>query len=98
MSFDQNALDSLKIERTAEPVSTGSSNVYKWLIGAVLVLALVAGAFALLRDNAIEVETASAVAAGGGGSGVLTRRVSPETILFFWNLQRRSAAALQRLP
>jgi multidrug efflux pump subunit AcrA (membrane-fusion protein) len=70
MSFDQNALDSLKIERTADPVSTGSSSVYKWIIGAVLLLAVVAGAFALLRDNAIEVETANAVAVGGsGGSG-----------------------------
>jgi RND family efflux transporter MFP subunit len=70
MSFDQNALDSLKIERTAEPVNTGSSSVYKWIIGAVLLLAVVAGAFALLRDNAIEVETANAVAVGGsGGAG-----------------------------
>jgi len=69
MSFDQNALDSLKIERTAEPVSTGSSSVYRWLIGAVLVLAAIAGAWALLRDNAIEVETTSAVATGGGGGG-----------------------------
>lgn len=69
MSFDQNALDSLKIERTAEPANTGSSSIYKWLIGAVLALAVIAGAWALLRDNAIEVETASAVAVGGGGGG-----------------------------
>lgn len=67
MSFDQNALDSLKIERTAEPPS--STGTYKWLIVAVLVLAAIAGAYALLRDNAIEVETASAVATGGGGGG-----------------------------
>ncbi len=72
MSFDQNALDSLKIERAAEPES--SSNVYRWLIGAVLLLAVVAGAFALLRDNAIEVATATAVPVSngsGGGSAVL---------------------------
>jgi RND family efflux transporter MFP subunit len=75
MSFDQNALDSLKIERTAEPVGSGSSGVYKWLIGAVLLLAAIAGAYALLRDDAVEVETASAVAIGGssgnGGAAVL---------------------------
>jgi RND family efflux transporter MFP subunit len=75
MSFDQNALDSLKIERTAEPVSSGSSGLYKWLIAVVLLLAAIAGAYALLRDNAIEVETASAVAIGGtsgnGGAAVL---------------------------
>jgi RND family efflux transporter MFP subunit len=67
MSFDQNALDSLKIERTAEPPS--SSGIYKWLIAAVLVLAAIAGAYALFRDNAIEVETASAVATGGSNGG-----------------------------
>jgi RND family efflux transporter MFP subunit len=75
MSFDQNALDSLKIERTAEPVSSGSSGLYKWLIAIVLLLAAIAGAYALLRDNAIEVETTSAVAIGGtsgsGGAAVL---------------------------
>jgi RND family efflux transporter MFP subunit len=69
MSFDQNALESLKIERSAEPANEGSSSVYKWLIAAVLLLAAVAGAYALLRDNAVQVETATAVASGGGGSG-----------------------------
>jgi RND family efflux transporter MFP subunit len=69
MSFDQNALDSLKIERSPEPVNDGSSNVYKWLIGAVLVLAAIAGAYALFRDNAIEIETATAISAGGAGIG-----------------------------
>ena len=76
MSFDQKALDSLKIERSAEPIGASSSGgVYKWLIGAILVLAAIAGAYALLRDNAIEVQTASAVATGGssgtGGAAVL---------------------------
>jgi RND family efflux transporter MFP subunit len=76
MSFDQNALDSLKIERTAEPANSGSGGIYKWLIGAVLVLAVIAAAYALLRDNAIEVETTTAVAiggtsGGGGGAAVL---------------------------
>jgi RND family efflux transporter MFP subunit len=69
MSFDQNALESLKIERSTEPANDGSSSVYKWLIGAVLLLAAIAGAYALLRDNAIEVETATAVAAGGSAGG-----------------------------
>jgi RND family efflux transporter MFP subunit len=71
MSFDQNALDSLKIERSPEPTDESSSNVYKWLIGAVLVLAGIAGAYALLRDNAIEIETATAVSAGGGSASGL---------------------------
>jgi RND family efflux transporter MFP subunit len=69
MSFDQNALESLRIERATEPANDGSSSVYKWLIAAVLLLAAIAGAYALLRDNAVEVETATAVATGGGGSG-----------------------------
>jgi RND family efflux transporter MFP subunit len=73
MSFDQNALDSLRIERTPEPAPSGSKGLYKWFLAAVLLLAIVAGAYALLRDNAIEVEAATAVAApsGGGGASVL---------------------------
>ncbi|MBM0108839.1 efflux RND transporter periplasmic adaptor subunit [Steroidobacter sp. S1-65] len=69
MSFDQNALDSLRIERSPEPPrSSGQGGVYKWFIAAVLLLAVVAAAYALLRDNAIEVETVTAVATSGGGS------------------------------
>ena len=69
MSLDQNALESLKIQRTPEQVVDGSSDLYKWLIGVVLLLALIAGAYALLRDNAIEVETATATSSGGGARG-----------------------------
>ena len=69
MSFDQNALDSLRIERSPEPPrNSRQGGVYKWFIAAVLVLAVVAAAYALLRDNAIEVETVTAVATSGGGS------------------------------
>jgi RND family efflux transporter MFP subunit len=75
MSFDQNALESLRIERTPEPVkSGGSGSVYKWFVGGVLLLAAVAAAYALLRNPAIEVETATAVASSagaGGGAAVL---------------------------
>lgn len=75
MSFDQNALDSLRIERSPEPPrSSRQGGIYKWLIVTVLVLALAAAAYALLRDNAIEVEMVTAVAAsssGGGSSAVL---------------------------
>jgi len=67
MSLDQNALESLRIERTSEPVGNNSSGVYKWLIGAVLAMAVIAGAYALLRDNAIEVETVTAASIGGPG-------------------------------
>jgi len=70
MSFDQNALDSLRIERTPEPArGTGQGGVYKWFIGGVLLMAAVAGAYALLRDNAIEVETVTATAASSGSAG-----------------------------
>jgi RND family efflux transporter MFP subunit len=73
MSFDQNALDSLRIDRAPEPTGKGSNSVYKWFLIAVLAIAVIAGAYALLRDGAIEVETATAVAApaSGGGAAVL---------------------------
>ena len=61
MSFDQNALDSLRIERNTEPGSTGPNPLYKWFVIGVLALAVAIGLYALLRDNAIEVETATAV-------------------------------------
>src|SRR5690349_16226333 len=70
MSFDQNALDSLRIERTPEPArDTRQGGIYKWFIAAVLVLAVVAAAYALFRDNAIAVETVTAVATSNSGSG-----------------------------
>lgn len=75
MTFDQNALDSLRIQRSSEPANAGPGNVYKWLIAAILLVAAAVGAYALLRDDPIEVETATAVAAsssgGGGGAAVL---------------------------
>ena len=70
MAFDQNALDSLRIERNNEPGSSGPSPLYKWIVIGVLVLAVAIGLYALLRDKAIEVETATAVqSSSGGGSG-----------------------------
>jgi RND family efflux transporter MFP subunit len=69
MSFDQNALDSLRIERSPEPTrNSRPGGVYKWFIIAVLVLAVVAAAWAFFRDNAVEVETVTAVASSSGGS------------------------------
>ncbi|MFC4310744.1 efflux RND transporter periplasmic adaptor subunit [Steroidobacter flavus] len=69
MSFDQNALDSLRIERSPEPTrNSRPGGVYKWFIVAVLVLAVVAAAWAFFRDNAVEVETVTAVASSSGGS------------------------------
>lgn len=75
MSLDQNALDSLRIDRNPEPEHE-SGKAYKWFIGIVLALAIAAGAWALLRDKAVEVDTATAVAsttaAGStGGPAVL---------------------------
>ena len=70
MSFDQNALDSLRIDRSPEPArSSSQGGLYKWFLAAVLVLAAVAAAYALLRDNAIEVEMVTATAAPTGSSG-----------------------------
>nr|WP_298717786.1 efflux RND transporter periplasmic adaptor subunit [uncultured Steroidobacter sp.] len=75
MSFDQNALDSLRIERGPEPArDSRQGGLYKWFIAVVLGLAVVAAAYAFFRDNAIEVETVTAVAtssSGGGGGSVL---------------------------
>lgn len=68
MSFDQNALDSLRIERNSEPPKADSSPVYKWLIIVVLALAVIAGVYALLRNPAIEVETVTATPVSAGGS------------------------------
>lgn len=75
MSFDQNALESLRIERN-EPEQPGSGNKYKWFIAAVLLLAVAAAAYAWLRDDAVEVETATAVAAGGSGSAAAVLNAS----------------------
>ena len=66
MSLDQNALDSLRIERNSGPADPGSSNTYKWFIAAVLLVAATAGAYAFLRTDPIEVQTATAVACSGG--------------------------------
>jgi RND family efflux transporter MFP subunit len=77
MSFDQNALESLRIERSPEPSNSGSSpSIYKWLIAAVLLLAVAAAAYALLRDKPIEVQTATAVASSGGSSAAAVLNAS----------------------
>jgi RND family efflux transporter MFP subunit len=69
MAFDQNALDSLRIERNSEPGSSGPSPIYKWAVIGALVLAVAIGLYALLRDKAIEVETATAVQSSSSGGG-----------------------------
>ena len=79
MAFDQNALDSLRIERNNEPGSSGPSPLYKWIVIGALVLAVGVGLYALLRDKAIEVETATAVqssTSGGGGGGAAVLNAS----------------------
>ena len=68
MSFDQNALDSLRIERETEPTERTSSPIYKWLIATVLLLALIAGAVAFFHTGALEVETVTATPASSSGS------------------------------
>ena len=76
MSFDQNALDSLRIERQPEPERRGPGHLYKWFLGGVLLLALIAAAYALLRDKAVEVETATAVVGPSGASGAAVLNAS----------------------
>ncbi len=78
MAFDQNALDSLRIERNNEPSSTGPSPLYKWLVIGALAIAIGVGLYALLREKAIEVETATAVqsSSSGGGSGAAVLNAS----------------------
>jgi RND family efflux transporter MFP subunit len=74
MSFDQNALESLRIERSPEPSNAGPSPpIYKWLLAVVLLLAVAAAAYALLRDKPLDVQTVTAVASstGGGAAAVL---------------------------
>jgi RND family efflux transporter MFP subunit len=68
MAFDQNALDSLRIERSNDPGNSGPGSLYKWIVIGVLVLAVGVGLYALLRNKAIEVETATAVQSSSGGS------------------------------
>ena len=68
MAFDQNALDSLRIERNNEPANSGPGSLYKWIVIGVLVLAVGVGLYALFRNKAIEVETATAVQSSSGGS------------------------------
>jgi RND family efflux transporter MFP subunit len=78
MAFDQNALDSLRIERNNEPRSTGPSPLYKWLVIGALAIAIGIGLYALLHEKAIEVETATAVqsASSGGSSGAAVLNAS----------------------
>ncbi|HEY4367578.1 MAG TPA: efflux RND transporter periplasmic adaptor subunit [Steroidobacteraceae bacterium] len=69
MTFDQNALESLRIERNSPPEEANSRGIYRWLLAGVLLLAVVAGAYAMLRSGGIEVDTATATASVPGSSG-----------------------------
>lgn len=62
MSFDQNALDSLRIEREpATEMRQSSRRIPKWLLIAAAVLIVAIIARALLSDTAVTVATATAV-------------------------------------
>ena len=68
MSLDQNTLDSLKIDRDAP--SRPSSGARGWAVTLVLVAVIGAtGAYWLLREQPIEVELATAVAAPAASGG-----------------------------
>ena len=75
-TFDQNALDSLRIERRPEPPGAGVRGLYKWLLAAVLAIALAAAAWAFLKRDAIEVETATAVASSADSSSAAVLNAS----------------------
>jgi len=75
MAFDQNALDSLRIDRNQEPTHK-SRGIYRWFLAAVLILALIAGAYALFRNDAIAVQTASAVASSSQNRGAAVLNAS----------------------
>lgn len=55
MSFDQNALESLRIERNSEAAHSGSGGTYKWFVAAILLIAAVAVRTGGERDGQIEV-------------------------------------------
>jgi RND family efflux transporter MFP subunit len=73
MAFDQQALDSLRIERAPEPPRRETGKRLRWILAAALIIIAAAAAFALLREEAIEVETTTAVAApnASGSAAVL---------------------------
>jgi RND family efflux transporter MFP subunit len=70
VSFDQNTLDSLKIDRGAPSRAPGAAR--GWIVAlAIVAVAGGAGAYWLLRERPIEVELATAVApAASGGAAV----------------------------
>ncbi len=71
MSFDHEALESLRIDRAQQPPGNRAPGAYKWFLGAVLALALIAAVYALWRDDAVSVQTARAVASSSAGATVL---------------------------
>jgi RND family efflux transporter MFP subunit len=79
VSFDQSTLDSLKIDRGAP--NRASGNARGWIVALVLVaLAGAGGAYWLFREQPIEVELATAVAApvasGGAPAGAAVLNAS----------------------
>ena len=70
MSFDQNTLDSLKIDRDA-PSRPSAGSALSWIVALVVVAIVSAsGAYWFLREHPIEVELATAVAAPAANGGV----------------------------
>lgn len=73
MPLDQNALNSLRIERNATPPTDQSSRSKYWVYALVIAAVLGAGAWLLLGNQAIEVELAEVTAtrSNGGPATVL---------------------------
>jgi len=69
VSFDQNTLDSLKIDRDAPSGHSSSARGWIGTLVLVAVVAVGAGYWFFVRAQPIEVELATAVAAPAGGGG-----------------------------
>jgi RND family efflux transporter MFP subunit len=64
MALNQNALDSLRIERKPDPVRKPRS-ILAWIIPITVVLLVAGGGLAFLREGSIEVRTVTPTLSGG---------------------------------
>jgi RND family efflux transporter MFP subunit len=67
MALDQEALDSLRLERSPQPDSTASQSRWPWVVAVVALVLLGAATVYALRADAVEVTTVRAAAASNGG-------------------------------
>ena len=68
MALDQNALESLRIERSPEPAAKPRSALVPWVIAGALLFGGIGVTLFWLRSDALEVRTVVPTVTGGGGS------------------------------